>query len=144
MRTGRLQKHQGDGHRYRAAEPIGSSGSLKNRTEQVDPAPVEPFDPHRSGIQVRRIRQRRIALAIVFLILPFALLAYYYSPWSSSTRSALLLAWVAVYAFVTLCVAWSRCPRCHRLYFVAKPFFRVNPLRNRCGTCGWALSDTPS
>jgi hypothetical protein len=85
---------------------------------------------------LRRIRTRRAALGLVFLALPFAILAYLQGPWSSPTRTALLLGWVAVYAFVTLLVAWSRCPRCQALFHVARPFFRVNPFRSRCGNCG--------
>jgi hypothetical protein len=117
---------------------------LKGESADVDPAAVESFDSHSAAAQTRQIQRRRVALAIVFGILPFAVLAYRCGPWELATRNALLLSWVALYALVTLRVAWSRCPRCRRLYFVAKPFFRVNPLRNRCGTCGWALSDTHS
>jgi hypothetical protein len=86
--------------------------------------------------RLRQSRTRRAALGLVFLALPFAILAYLQGPWNSPTRSALLLSWVAVYSFVTLLVAWSRCPRCRALFFVAKPFFRVNPFRSSCGHCG--------
>jgi hypothetical protein len=87
--------------------------------------------------RLRQIRTRRAALGLVFLALPLAILAYLQGPWSSTTRSAMLLGWVVVYSFATLLVAWSRCPRCQALFFAARPFFRVNPFRRCCGSCGW-------
>ena len=80
---------------------------------------------------------------LVFLVLPLPVLLYLYGPWGHAVRSAILLGWVAVYSVVMLQVAWSRCPRCRALYFVSKPLFRVDPLRNRCGACGCGLSTGP-
>ena len=92
----------------------------------------------RAGL--RQIRHRRVALGLVLGVLPLAILAYCWGPWTSPIRTTLLLAWVAAYSLTTLSVAWSRCPRCRSLYFVAGPFFRVDPLRSSCGGCGCALS----
>jgi len=89
---------------------------------------------------MHQIQRRRIALAIVFLALPAALVAHRYGPWALPMRSGLLLSWVAIYALVMLRVAWSRCPRCRALFFVSKRFFQVNPLQSCCGGCGCTLS----
>jgi ribosomal protein S27AE len=102
---------------------------------------VDFIDTQDLESRLRLIRHRRIAHAVVFLVLPLAILAYYHAPWSAQSRTALLLGWVVVYSFSTMLVAWSRCPRCAALYFLAKPLFRVDPFRTSCGNCGCELSE---
>jgi len=124
-----------------AGELVLAAAGVKPVRRRSDPIPMEP--PRASDLesQLRRLRWRRASLGVVFLSLPPALLAYFHAPWSSSARTSLLLAWVAVYSFNTILLAWSRCPRCSALYFLAKPYFRLNPLRHSCGHCGCSLSD---
>jgi hypothetical protein len=101
---------------------------------------VDGLDASGLAAGLRRIRRRRAALALVFLALPLALLAHRHGPWSHPVRTALLLAWVAIYSCTTLMVAWSRCPRCRALFFTTGTSFRVNPLRRECGSCGCTLA----
>ena len=101
---------------------------------------MDQYKPNMLRETLDRIRRRRTTLAVIFLFLPLAVLNYYYGPGSHAFRTVFLLAWVALYAYVMLRVAWSRCPRCQALFFAAKPLFRINPFRNRCGACDCSLS----
>lgn len=117
----------------RGTQPQETSGSGRSSPiTQLSPLCIEP--------QLRAIRRRRTALAVVFLVLPIALLVYLYSPWRLVVRNTVVLSWVAIYSFLMLRVAWSRCPCCRGLCFLSKPYFRVNPLRSRCGGCNCSLS----
>jgi len=97
---------------------------------------------------LRRIRVRRVAAAILLVALP--LLVHSFGRITAWWVSALGFAWVAAFVVCGFGFLYSPCPRCSRLFFVpGDPLktswwflsqFEANPFRAACAHCSQPLN----
>lgn len=83
------------------------------------------------------IRRARTRLYVCFWTFPVYVLLVTRIVGAGQDTSAIMFAYMLLYAGFGINVATKRCPQCSEQYFV-KSFF-LNPFRSRCVHCGLAL-----
>ena len=87
--------------------------------------------------RLKQIRKARTRLFVCFWTFPVYVYAVLKVLDSGNETTAIMLAYMVLYAWFGASLATKRCPDCHQQYDV-KTFF-LNPFKTQCVHCGLAL-----